>query len=67
MNWREDMLDTKVRLGKYKVELLKNGEKNYSIEDQQRLITMIQKIQRLSKEASDTLNNLENPFTELLD
>ena len=44
-----------------------NGEKNFSIEDQQRLITMIQKIQRLSKEASDTLNNLENPFTELLD
>ena len=44
-----------------------NGEKNYSIEDQQRLITMIQKIQRLSKEASDILNNLENPFTELLD
>ena len=44
-----------------------NGEKNFSTEDQQRLITMIQKIQRLSKEASDTLNNLENPFTELLD
>ena len=44
-----------------------NREKNFSIEDQQRLITMIQKIQRLSKEASDTLNNLENPFTELLD
>ena len=41
--------------------------KNYSIEDQQRLITMTQKIQRLSKEASDTLNNLENSFTELLD
>ena len=30
MNWREDLLDTKVRLGKYKVELLKNGAKNYS-------------------------------------
>ena len=44
-----------------------NGEKNFSIEDQQRLITMTQKIQRLSKEASDILNNLENPFTELLD
>ena len=44
-----------------------NGEKNFSIEDQQRLITMTQKIQRLSKEATDTLNNLENPFTELLD
>ena len=46
---------------------LSKEQKNYSIEDQQRLITMIQKIQRLSKEASDTLNNLENPFTELLD
>ena len=44
-----------------------NGEKIYSIKDQQRLIKMTQKIQRLSKEASDTLNNLENPFTELLD
>ena len=44
-----------------------NGEKNFSIEDQQRLITMTQKIQRLSKEATDTLNNLENPFTELLE
>ena len=52
----------------YKHNVFKsNEEKNYSIEDQQRLITMIQKIQRLSKEASDTLNNLENPFTELLD
>ena len=44
-----------------------NGEKIHSIEDKQRLITMSQKIQRLSKEASDTLSNLENPFTELLD
>ena len=45
----------------------KKGKKIHSIEDKQRLITMTQKIQRLSKEASDTLNNLENPFTELLD
>ena len=30
-------------------------------------LLLLQKIQRLSKEASDTLNNLENPFTELLD
>ena len=45
----------------------KNGKKIHSIEDKQRLIAMTQKIQRLSKEASDTLNNLENPFTELLD
>ena len=50
-----------------KILELSKEQKNYSIEDQQRLITMIQKIQRLSKEASDTLNNLENPFTELLD
>ena len=50
-----------------KIIALTNGETNFSIEDQQRLITMTQKIQRLSNEASDTLNNLENPFTELLD
>ena len=43
-----------------------NGEKNFSIEDQQRLITMIQKIQRLSKEANDTLTDIENPLNELL-
>ena len=30
-------------------------------------LLLLQKIQRLSKEASDTLNNLENLFTELLD
>ena len=45
----------------------KNGKKIHSIEDKLRLVNMTQKIQRLSKEASDTLNNLENPFTELLD
>ena len=44
-----------------------NEKKIHSIEDKQRLIAMSQKIQRLSKEANDTLNNLENPFTELLD
>ena len=30
MNWREDMLDTKQRLSKYKIELLKNGAKSLS-------------------------------------
>ena len=44
-----------------------NEKKIHSIEDKQRLIAMSQKIQRLSREANDTLNNLENPFTELLD
>ena len=45
----------------------KNGKKTHSIEDKQRLITMTQKIQRLSKEANDTLTNIENPLNELID
>ena len=44
----------------------KNGKKIHSIEDKQRLITMTQKIQRLSKEANDTLTDIENPLNELL-
>ena len=39
----------------------------HSIEDKLRLITMTQKIQRLSKEAHDTLTDIENPLNELLD
>ena len=45
----------------------KKGKKIHSIEDKQRLITMIQKIQRLSKEANDTLTDIENPLNEFLD
>ena len=30
MNWREDMLNTKERLPKFQVELLKNGAKSFS-------------------------------------
>ena len=45
----------------------KKGKKIHSIEDKQRLITMTQKIQRLSKEANDTLKDIENPLNELLD
>ena len=45
----------------------KNGKKIHSIEDKQRLISMIQKIQRLSKEANDTLTDIENPLNEFLD
>ena len=45
----------------------KNGNKIHSIEDKQRLITMTQKIQRLSKEANDTLTDIENPLNEFLD
>ena len=45
----------------------KKGKKIHSIEDKQRLITMTQKIQRLSKEANDTLTDIENPLNELID
>ncbi len=45
----------------------KKGKKNHTIEDKQRLIIMTQKIQRLSKEANDTLTDIENPLNELLD
>ena len=45
----------------------KNRKKIHSLEDKQRLIIMAQKIQRLSKEANDTLNDIENPINELID
>ena len=45
----------------------KKGKKIHSIEDKQRLITMTQKIQGLSKEANDTLTDIENPLNELID
>ena len=45
----------------------KNGKKIHTIEDKQRLITMTQKIQRLSKEANDTLTDIENPLNEFID
>ena len=44
----------------------KNGKKIHSIADKQRLIAMTQKIQRLSKEANDTLTDIENPLNELI-
>jgi hypothetical protein len=49
------------------IEDVKIGKTNHSIEDTARLITSIQKIQRLSEQANTTLNNLEDPllsFTE---
>ena len=45
----------------------KKGKKIHSIEDKQRLIIMMQKIQRLSKESNDTLTDIENPLNELFD
>ena len=44
------------------IEAANKDEKQLSIEDKLRLITMAQKIQRLSNEAQTTLNNLEDEF-----
>ena len=44
------------------IKKVKRNEKTHSIEDMSRLITCIQKLQRLSEEANATLNNLEDSF-----
>ena len=49
------------------IEDVKIGKTNHSIEDMARLITSIQKIQRLSEQANTTLNNLEDSFMNLLE
>ena len=49
------------------IEAAKRGEKIHTIEDMTRLVTTVQKLQRLSEEANLTLNNLEDSlmsFTE---
>ena len=48
------------------IEEVKRNEKTHSIEDMSRLITCIQKLQRLSEQANATLNNLEDSFMNLL-
>ena len=49
------------------IEGYKRNEKTYSIEDMSRLVTCIQKLQRLSEQANATLNNLEDSFMNLLE
>ena len=49
------------------IEGYKRNEKTYSIEDMNRLVTCIQKLQRLSEQANATLNNLEDTFMNLLE
>ena len=49
------------------IEKVKKNKTPHSIEDMNRLITCIQRPQRLAEQANATLTNLENPFTELLD
>ena len=49
------------------IEEVKRNEKTHNIEDMSRLITCIQKLQRLSEQANTTLNNLEDSFMNLLE
>ena len=49
------------------IEEVKRNKKMHSIEDMSRLITCIQKLQRLSEQANTTLNNLEDSFMNLID
>ena len=49
------------------IEEVKRNEKTHNIEDMSRLITCIQKLQRLSEQANATLNNLEDSFMNLLE
>ena len=49
------------------IDKVKRNEKTYSIEDMNRLITCIKKLQRLSEEANATLNNLEDTLTSFLE
>tara|TARA_B100001964_G_C13867671_1_gene437254 strand:+ start:121 stop:579 length:459 start_codon:yes stop_codon:yes gene_type:complete len=49
------------------IEAAKRGEKIHTIEDTVRLVTIIQKLQRLSEEANSTLNNLEDSLMSFIE
>ena len=49
------------------IEAAKRGEKIHTIEDIVRLVTIIQKLQRLSEEANSTLNNLEDSLMSFIE
>jgi adenine-specific DNA methylase len=49
------------------IEAAKRGEKIHTIEDTARLVTVIQKLQRLSEEANSTLNNLEDSLMSFIE
>ena len=49
------------------IEEAKRNKKMHSIEDMNRLITCIQKLQHLSEQANTTLNNLEDSFMNLIE
>ena len=49
------------------IEKVKNNKTPHSIENMNRLITCIQRTQRLAEQANATLTNLENPLISLLE
>ena len=49
------------------IQAVTNGKKEHSIEDRLRLISIAQKIQRLSNEAQTTLNNLEDDLLTFIE
>ena len=49
------------------IEAVKIGEKIHSIEDMAHLVTIVQKLQCLSKEANSTLNNLEDSLMSFIE
>ena len=49
------------------IEAAKRGEKIHTIEDTARLVTIIQKLQRLSEEANSTLDNLEDSLMNFIE
>ena len=49
------------------IEKVKNNKTTHRIEDMNRLITCIQRTQRLAEQANATLTNLENPLISLLE
>jgi len=49
------------------IETAKRGEKIHTIEDMARLVTTVQKLQRLSEEANSILNNLEDSLMSFIE
>ena len=49
------------------IEKVKKNKTPHSIEDMNRLITCIQRTQRLAEQANATLTNLENPLMSLIE
>ena len=49
------------------IEAAKRGKKIHTIKDMARLVTTVQKLQRLSEDANSTLNNLEDSLMSFIE